>query len=68
LGAGESDIDAHVYQLKSYVEKLLRFHIANHFEFESLEEAGKFMDLPPNVDALKKQIAFCQAGIKFMGG
>lgn len=68
LGAGESDIDAHVYQLKSYVEQLLRFHIANHFRFESLEEAAKFMDLQPDIDALKKQIAFCQAGIKFMGG
>jgi hypothetical protein len=68
LGAGESDIEAHVYQLKSYVEQLLRFHIGNHFKFGSLEEAAKFMDLPPDIDALKKQITLCQAGIKFMGG
>lgn len=68
LGAGESDIDAHVYHLKSYVEQLLRFHIGNHFKFESLEDAAKFMDLQPDIDELKKQIALCQAGIKLMGG
>lgn len=68
LGVGESDIDARVYQLKSYIDQLLRFHIANHLRFESLEEAAKFMDLQPDVDALKKQIVLCQAGIKFLGG
>lgn len=68
LGAGENDIDTHVYQLKSYVEQLLRFHIGNHFKLESMEEAAKFMDLQPDKDALKKQIELCRAGIKFMGG
>jgi hypothetical protein len=66
LGAGENDIEAHVYQLKSFVERLLRFHIENHFKFGSLEEAAKFMDLPPDIGALKKQIALCQAGVKFL--
>ncbi|MEJ2612723.1 MAG: hypothetical protein P8179_22360 [Candidatus Thiodiazotropha sp.] len=68
FGAGENDIDTHVYQLKSYVEQLLRFHIANQFKFENMEEAARFMDLQPDKVALKKQIALCQAGIKFMGG
>jgi hypothetical protein len=68
LGAGENDIDTHVYQLKSYVEQLLRFHIANHFKFESMEVAAKFMDLQPDKEALKKQIELCRAGITFMGG
>lgn len=68
LGAGENDIDTHVYQLKSYVEQLLRFHIVNHFKFENMEEAAKFMDLQPDKEALKKQIELCRAGIKFMGG
>lgn len=68
LGVGESDIDTHVYQLKSYVEQLLRFHIGNHFKFESMEEAAEFMDLQPDMEALKKQIELCRAGIKFMGG
>lgn len=66
LGADDNDIETHVYQLKSYVEQLLRFHIGNHFKFESLEESAKFMDLQPDVGALKKQISLCQAGIKFM--
>lgn len=68
LGAGENDIDTQVYQLKSYVEQLLRFHIANHFKFENMEEAAKFMELQPDKEALKKQIELCRAGIKFMGG
>ena len=67
LGAGENDIDTHVYQLKSYVEQLLLFHIANSFGFKSLEEASRFMDFQHDKEALKKQIAFCQAGIKFLG-
>ena len=68
LGAGENDIDTHVYQLKSYVEQLIRFHITNHFKFESMSEAARFMDLQPDKGALKKQIKLCQAGIKFIGG
>jgi hypothetical protein len=68
LGAGENDIDTHVYQLKIYVEQLLRFHIANRFKFESLREAAGFMDLQPDKEVLKKQIKLCRAGIKFMGG
>ena len=68
LGAGENDIDTHVYQLKSYVEQLLRFHIANHFKFESMEETAKFMDLQPDKEVLMKKIELCRAGIKFMGG
>ncbi|MCP9904588.1 hypothetical protein KBY85_10640 [Cyanobium sp. BA5m-10] len=67
LGAGENNIDTHVYQLKSYVEQLLLFHIPNSFGLKSLEEASRFMDLQHDKEALKKQIAFCQAGIKFIG-
>lgn len=67
-GVGENDIEVHVYQLKNYVEQILLFHIGNHYKFGSLEEAAKFMDLQPDIDALRKQISLCQAGIKFMGG
>lgn len=66
LGSGGNDIETHVYQLKSYVEHLLRFHIANHFKFDSLQESAMFMDLQPDKVALKKQIALCRAGISFM--
>jgi hypothetical protein len=68
LGSGENDIDVHVYQLKSYVEQLLRFHISNHFKFESMEDAAKLMDLQPDKETLKKQIELFRVGIKFMGG
>jgi len=68
LGTGETDIDTHVYQLKNYVEQLLRFHITNHFKFKNLQEAARFMDLQPDKEELKKQIKLCRAGIKFLGG
>ena len=66
LGSGSNDIETHVYQLKSYVEHLIRFHIANHFKFYNLQEAATFMDLQPDKEALKKQIELCRAGISFM--
>ncbi|MGE4501208.1 MAG: hypothetical protein AB7C96_12735 [Hydrogenovibrio sp.] len=68
LGAGESEIDTHIYQLKNYIERLLKFHISNHFGFESIEEAAKFMDLQHDIGELKKQIAIYQAGVKFISG
>lgn len=66
LGAGESDIEVHVYQLKNYVEHLLKFHIRNHFKFKSMHETAKFMDLRPEISALKEQIALCKAGIHYL--
>lgn len=66
LGAGESDIDVHVYQLKNYVEQLLRFHIGNYFKFNSMPESARFMDLRPDVGALKEQITLCKAGINYL--
>jgi len=68
LGSSENNIETHVYQLKGYVEQLLHFHIVNHFTFESLQEAATFMDLHPDIDLLKKQVALRKAGIKFLGG
>lgn len=67
LGVGDSDIDIHVYQLKGYVEQLLRFHISNFYNFSTLEDAAKFMDLPHDINALNKQIELYQNGIKFIG-
>jgi len=68
LGTGENDIDTHIYQLKGYVEQLLKFHIGNHFKFDNLSEAAKFMDLTPDIEALNKQISLYKSGIKFLGG
>lgn len=67
-GADMDDIDIQVYQLKSYVETLLRFHICNNFRFSSLSEAAKFSDLQPDIYELKKKISLFQSGVKFLGG
>lgn len=68
MSSGENDIETHVYQLKNYVEQLLRFHIVNYFNFTSLEESTKMMDLSPDTEALKKQIKLYEAGIHFRNG
>lgn len=63
-GMGENDIDTNINQLKRYVELLLQFHIRNRFKFDSLSKAAEFMDLPPNIGALKNKISMCQSGLK----
>ena len=45
-----------LYQLKWYVERLLEFHLANRFHFNSVDEAAQFMDSPPNPIALSNSI------------
>jgi flagellar hook protein FlgE len=65
-GSSQHDIDVHTYQLKGYVEQLLRFHLVNQFKFVDLAEAGRFMDLPPDINALKEKISFLKSGIKYI--
>lgn len=65
-GSSQHDIDVHVYQLKGYIERLLRFHLVNQFKFIDLAEAGRFMDLPPDINALKEKISFLKSGIKYI--
>ena len=67
-GSGDDEIETHLYQLKRYVEVLLKFHITNRFDFGSLSEAARLMDLSPDKDALKSQISLFKAGIRFLGG
>lgn len=51
--AENSEIEAYLYQLKNIIEDLLHFHIFNSFKFNSLNDAGRFLDLPHDKDALK---------------
>lgn len=67
-GSGEDNIDVHLYQLKRHVEQLLIFHIGNHYKFSCLSEAGRFMDLPPDVGDLKKQISLLEVAVKYRSG
>jgi len=47
-----------LYEAKSYVETMLRFLLKYHRTFSSLEELGKFLDLPINRDALRTGLRY----------
>lgn len=65
-GKGDNTVNINVYQLKRYVEALLIFHINNQFKFPNLNDAGRFMGLSRNVDALEKTIVLNQNVLKYI--
>ena len=44
VGSETEDIESLVFQLKRYVDSLLRFHLGNGFGFDSRSEAARFME------------------------
>jgi len=53
--AQTQEIETYLYQLKNFVDELFRFHLFNNFGFETIEDAGTFLSLPIDSDALKKR-------------
>lgn len=49
-------VTQYLYQLKFYVEKLLRFHINNHFNLNGEDEFVEFLDQPVMVVKLDERI------------
>lgn len=54
-----------MYQLKQYVEALLEFHIRNRFRFQTLDEAGAFLGLPRNLQALEQKMKHFRAAKQY---
>jgi hypothetical protein len=50
-------IEAYLYQLKRYVEKVLVFHLRSSHEFLSVEEASRFLDQPTDPAAIERKIS-----------
>jgi hypothetical protein len=42
------NIEGYVFQLKKFVENLLRFHLGNKYGFKNIHEAAVLFDLPKN--------------------
>lgn len=59
-------IETYLYQLKGYIELLLRFHLWNKFDFPSLKAASEFLDLPSDKDALNSRIELAKQAQKFL--
>lgn len=57
--------ESYVYQLKRYVEQLIRFHIWVGVRFSSFDEAASFLDLQPDVAKLRAQQKIINSAIKY---
>lgn len=57
--------EALVYQLKRYVEALLKFHIGMCGKFKSLNEIELFLDLPPSQGMLAEKKQLIREAIRF---
>jgi hypothetical protein len=55
-GLESNDIETFMYQLKRFVEGLIKFHIFNPFRFQSLTDAAEFMNLPDDKDQIDEKI------------
>ena len=65
--AGDQNDQAktYCYQLQSYFGHLIYFHLKNYKDFDSLEEANSFLDLPVDGDTLKKRLRLNKKALKF---
>ena len=55
-GSSSGDIEALMYQLKRYIEKLIEFHVGNTYRFVSIADAAEFMDIPNDKELIKEKI------------
>jgi hypothetical protein len=60
--------ESFLYQLKRYVEQLIVFHLSNGVRFPSLASAASFLDMQPDVSALRAQRKMINAAIKYRSG
>ena len=68
IHAGEylEDASAHAYQLQRYFRQLVVFYIYSRSEFNSLDEANGFLDLPTDIDLLNRRKYFIEKAIKLL--
>jgi hypothetical protein len=57
-----------LWQLKEFVDELIRFHIMWSDRFETWADAGAFLDLPREAEALKKRLATTRVALKYRAG
>lgn len=67
LGTPQSEMRPLVFQLKLYVERMMGMHLALGRHFESLEEAGQFMDLSHTAPTLRRKAKLIERALAFRG-
>ncbi len=66
-GESNQHIETLLYQLKSFVEAILEFQIANKYNFSNRDELSQFMNLPADAKVLKRRQAMINNALKFIG-
>lgn len=66
-GYFSEDAETLLYQLKRYVERVLRFHLFAGLDFRSRKEAADFLHLPPDLDELQKRMRLTRRAMRFHG-
>lgn len=61
-----SEIETYVYQLKRYVEALLKFHLWYKPRFKSIQEAATFLDQATDINVLNSKIDMLKSAKKFL--
>jgi hypothetical protein len=64
-GASQSESETYTLQLKDFVEALLYYHLVWRGRFQTLAQAGEYLDLPIDVDELKRRLRLFKAAVKF---
>lgn len=64
-GVAFNDIEPYIYQLKRYVDKILKFVIDDPFDFNSFDRIIEFMDTPHDKLELNKRLSLIKTAIMF---
>lgn len=62
-----SEMESFLYQLKNIIEVLIYFHLGNAYGFKSIKEAGNFLSLPHDKDALNLRVDLANYALKYLG-
>lgn len=62
------EVETLIWQMKHYVERLLRFHFAVGRDFPTFEEAVRFLDLPPDKSVLIRKLRLYRKALGFRSG
>ncbi len=64
--SANEEIEAILYFAKNFAEQLILFHVFKKFDFDNIQDAVKFLDLPKTKDDLTKEINERKYALKFL--
>lgn len=67
-GKEGQNVEPIMYQAKSFVEALLQFHLARAGHFSTVAEVAEFLDLPPGLPEVNRQLARLKEVRKYLLG